>query len=151
VADPLTIGKLTRRAGAMIPVVSLEALRRSDVASLFEGDRHGDVALSLFVTTWPPRGGPDLHTHPYPEVFLVQEGRAAFTVGDDELEVGGGHMLVVPAEAPHRFHNSGEEPLQLISVHPSGHVVQRDLPARAPDARPARGALEPRPEHKEAP
>jgi mannose-6-phosphate isomerase-like protein (cupin superfamily) len=118
----------------MIPILSLEALRTGGVASLFEGDRHGGVALSFFVTTWPPRGGPGLHTHPYPEVFLVQDGRAAFTVGDDELEVGGGHVLVVPAEAPHRFHNSGARPLRLISVHPCGHIEQRDLPAPAAPA-----------------
>jgi len=115
----------------MIPVLSLEALRTGDVASLFEGDRHGNVALAFFVMTWPPQGGPELHTHPYPEVFLVQDGRAAFTVGDDELEVGGGHVLVVPAETPHRFRNSGEGPLRIISVHPSGSVVQRDLPKEA--------------------
>ena len=31
------------------------------------------------VVNAPPGGGPNLHTHPYEEVFVVQEGHATFT------------------------------------------------------------------------
>jgi hypothetical protein len=72
----------------MATVIPLESLRRSPSAVLFEG--RDDVALSVFVTEF--RGqGPSLHSHPYPEVFLVATGTGAFTVGDDELVIGGSH------------------------------------------------------------
>jgi mannose-6-phosphate isomerase-like protein (cupin superfamily) len=37
---------------------------------------------------------------------------------------------VVPPETPHKFVNSGENPLRVVSIHPSREVVQTDLPER---------------------
>ena len=55
-------------------------------ASLFEGLAHGDgVELSFFVTSTPPDRGPPLHVHPNAEVFLVEQGQATFTIGEDEI------------------------------------------------------------------
>lgn len=109
----------------MTVVHTIEELRVSPTAALFEGARHGDdVPLSCFVTDHPPGGGPPLHVHPYAEVFVVLEGRAGFTAGDEELEVPAGHVVVVPAETPHRFENRGEGPLRQVSIHPSRAVQQ---------------------------
>lgn len=107
-------------------VTPLEALRLSPTACLFEG---GDRApVSMFVTDYPEAGqGPDLHVHPYPEVFLVEAGRAVFTAGDDRTEVGAGHFVVVPEQTPHGFKNAGGGHLRVVSVHPSPRVVQRNL------------------------
>jgi mannose-6-phosphate isomerase-like protein (cupin superfamily) len=68
-----------------------------------------------------------LHEHPYPEVFLSQEGEATFTVGEEELVVAGGHVVVVPPRTPHRLENTGEGTLHMVSIHPSGKVEQTDL------------------------
>jgi len=38
----------------------------------------------------PPGGGPKLHKHPYEEIFVVQEGTATFTAGDETIKVEGG-------------------------------------------------------------
>ncbi len=38
-----------------------------------------------------------LHRHPYEEVFVVQEGTATFTAGDETIEAKGGQVVVVPA------------------------------------------------------
>ena len=107
-------------------VIPLDSLRRSATACLFEG---GDSApVSMFVTAYPQRGqGPDLHVHPYPEVFLVQEGEGDFTCGDEVTRVAAGHLLVVPARTPHGFENAGDAMLRVVSVHPSPHVIQDDL------------------------
>jgi mannose-6-phosphate isomerase-like protein (cupin superfamily) len=35
----------------------------------------------------PPVGGPRLHKHPYEGVFVVQEGNATFTAGEETIEV----------------------------------------------------------------
>lgn len=111
----------------MTVVVALDALRRSEISTLFEGAEYGGVALSVFVTAWPPERGPALHKHPYPEVFLVQAGRAAFSVDGVATEVDADHFVVVPADTPHRFHNAGTAELRVLSIQPSPVVVQTDL------------------------
>lgn len=108
-------------------VQPLEELRRSETAVLFQGAAAGDVPVSMFVTEYPRGRGPDLHLHPYPEVFLVEEGTATFTAGDEQRAVAAGHFVVVPAQTPHGFKNHGEERLRVVSVHPSPEVVQTDL------------------------
>jgi quercetin dioxygenase-like cupin family protein len=111
----------------MVRVLPLDDLRRSPAAWLFEGRRHGDVALSFFVTTFPPGEGPALHTHPYAEVFLVEAGTATFTVAGEDHVAQEGTVLVVPAETPHRFSNAGAGPLRVLSIQPSDHVEQTNL------------------------
>jgi mannose-6-phosphate isomerase-like protein (cupin superfamily) len=112
----------------MTTVLSLEELRTSPAASLFEGARHGGVEVSVYATLWPADDGPSRHVHPYAEVFVVERGEATFSVGGEERTVRAGHVVVVPPETPHRFRNSGAEPLRVISVHPRGRVEQRNLP-----------------------
>ena len=106
-------------------VVAVEALRRSATAALFEGG--DDAPVSMFITEYPHGRGPDLHTHPYPEVFLVEQGTGTFSSGDDEVVVEAGHVVVVPAETVHGFKNRHDGTLRVVSVHPSPHVVQTDL------------------------
>jgi quercetin dioxygenase-like cupin family protein len=109
----------------MATVTPIEDLRRSPTASLFQG--RDDVPISIFVTEYQRGQGPDLHLHPYPEVFVVQTGSATFTAGDEELTVSGGNIVTVPAETPHRFKAAGDDTLRVVSVHPSGKVQQTDL------------------------
>jgi len=77
-----------------------------------------NVTLILHDSTEPGRG-PRLHTHPYPETFIIEEGRALFTVGDEEIEAGPGQILVVPAGTPHKFTTLG--PMRSIHIHASPH------------------------------
>ena len=109
----------------MARVIPIEDIRRSPRAALFEG--HDDAPLSIFVTAYDRGQGPDLHLHPYPEVFVVQTGTAKFTAGDEELVVEAGHIVVVPAETPHGFKGHGGDKLRVVSVHPSPTVKQTDL------------------------
>jgi quercetin dioxygenase-like cupin family protein len=109
----------------MATVIPIDDLRLSARAALFEGQDAAPV--SVFVTEYPQGRGPDLHLHPYPEVFVVLDGTAAFTAGDERLTVTGGHVVVVPADTPHGFKGAGEDTLRVVSVHPSPAVVQTDL------------------------
>jgi quercetin dioxygenase-like cupin family protein len=109
----------------MPTVIPLSDLSFSATAKLFEGG--DDVPISIFVTEYERDRGVGAHVHPYPEVFLVQTGTAAFTVGDEQLTVEGGHMLVVPADTPHGFKGAGDDTLLVVSVHPSGTVEQTFL------------------------
>src|SRR5687767_2740707 len=107
-------------------VFPLAELRRSPTALLFQGG--DDIDASMFITEYDEGGGPDLHLHPYPELFLVEEGFATFTVGDTEHRVEAGNIVVVPPETPHGFKN--REPsgrLRVVSVHPSPTVQQTNL------------------------
>ena len=109
----------------MATVIPIEELRRSPTAALFEGG--DDVDASIFVTQYGRGQGPDLHLHPYPEVFVVQTGTARFTAGDEEIVVQAGHIVVVPADTPHGFKGDGDETLRVVSVHPSPAVQQTNL------------------------
>jgi len=103
--------------------IPFESRRSSPTAVLYEG-RADELDGSIFVVDVPPGKGPALHVHPYPEVFVVEEGSATFTVGDEQVEASAGQFLVVPRETPHGFKNTGEGNLHVVSFHPSPEVVQ---------------------------
>jgi mannose-6-phosphate isomerase-like protein (cupin superfamily) len=106
-------------------VIPFEDLRRSPTAALFEGGEQ--AAVSCFITTYEHGQGPDLHFHPYAEVFVVETGTATFHVDGAEHEVGAGHVVVVPPRAVHGFKNRGSDTLHVLGIHPSPHVQQTDV------------------------
>jgi mannose-6-phosphate isomerase-like protein (cupin superfamily) len=109
----------------MATVLPFVELRYSPTATLFEG---GALGVSIFVTNYDERGqGPQLHMHPYPEIFVVHAGTAKFTVGNEELIVEAGHIVIGPANTPHAFESAGDDTLRVVSVHTSGKLEQTDL------------------------
>ena len=112
----------------MVHVIAKDELPHSTIAHKFEGYRYGDVNVSFFLVDNPPGSGAGLHKHPYEEIFVVQEGDATFTVGDDRIEASGGQIVVVPAGVPHKFINSGTGPLRQVDIHPSERIQQVDVP-----------------------
>ena len=118
-------------AGAL--VLDFEALRDPDRGNLFEGASHGATDVSFFlVDRQLPGGGPALHSHPYPEVFVVLEGTAGFVVDGKEVEARAGQVVVGPAGQPHRFWNAGPGRLRTVNIHPSARVVQTWVPDLVP-------------------
>ena len=109
----------------MARVIDLEDIRRSATASLFEGGP--ETPVSIFVTSYERGQAVQLHRHPYPEVFVVVDGVGTFTVGDEQVRVDAGHIVIAPAETPHAFEGAGDGVLRVVSVHPSPHVIQTDL------------------------
>ena len=104
-------------------LLSSEELQRNGNARLFQGGEHGGVPISFFLVAT----GPGLDSHPYAEVFVVQQGQATFTVGDAILEVRGGEIMIAPVETPHKLKNSGDGLLQMINIHSSKQVITRWL------------------------
>jgi mannose-6-phosphate isomerase-like protein (cupin superfamily) len=97
--------------------IGFTELPGSDASRQFEGEGHGTV-VSFFLIDYSREGqGPELHRHAYDEIFIVDEGRARFTVGDAEREVGGGEIVMAPAGTPHRFANAADERLRLTAIH----------------------------------
>ena len=82
-----------------------------------------EVGVSAIVVDAPPGSGPQLHKHPYTEVFVVLEGQVTFTAGEDMIEAGGGQIVVVPAGVPHTFVDSGMGQLRQVDIHPSGQFI----------------------------
>lgn len=77
------------------------------------------AGISVIVIDAAPGEGPSLHRHPYREVFVVLEGEATFTVGNDERVVRGGGVAVAPANVAHCFVNSGSGRLRQVDIHES--------------------------------
>ena len=108
-------------------------------ASLFDGSHAGSwrgsvngEALGTQVTVLAygndePGKGPKLHVHPYDEVFVVQQGRARFFVGDRVIEAEAGETVLGPAGVPHKFVNLGPGRLQTFDIHLSPRWIQTDL------------------------
>ncbi len=99
-------------------VISHDALPLSVIAREFVGEDH-DADVTFVMVDAPPGAGPRLHRHPYAEVIIVQEGEATFRVGDRELVVRAGEIVVVAAGEPHAFTNTGAGALRQIDIHAS--------------------------------
>jgi quercetin dioxygenase-like cupin family protein len=104
-------------------VVESENLPHSATAHRFEGRLHGGANVSFFLIDSDRGGGPDLHTHPYAEVFVIQEGEVTFTAGDETIEAKAGQIVVVPAGVPHKYVNSGAGRARHVDIHASGRMT----------------------------
>jgi mannose-6-phosphate isomerase-like protein (cupin superfamily) len=107
----------------MTAIIPWEKLQSDGNTYRFQGGEHGGIPITFFLVLASPGRGPRLHRHPYEEVFVVQQGQATFTNGDNTMAVSGGSIVVAPASIPHKFINSGEEPLQMINIHPSQQEI----------------------------
>lgn len=92
-------------------------LSGSPEAGQFIGAEHGGLPISLFLVDNRPGAGPQLHRHPYPELFIVHAGQADFEVDDARLTVTAGDILIAPAGAAHRFTNTGDDRLCITAIH----------------------------------
>lgn len=92
----------------------------------FHGEKQS-APISAYIVNARPGQGPPLHTHPYVEIAFTLEGTAAITVGDETREVKSGGIVVIPANTPHRFVNSGTGVLKQIDIHASPKFIQANL------------------------
>ena len=104
----------------MATIIAREALPHIiAISRRFEGAQYGEVDVSFFLTDGPPGTGPKLHTHPYAEVFVVQEGEVIFTVGEETIPAVAGQIVIVPPGTPHKFVNAGTGRARHIDIHAS--------------------------------
>lgn len=106
--------------------LKLEQLPFVGMSYEFHGEKQG-APFSAYIVSAKPSQSPPLHTHPYVEVSFTLEGAATITVGDDTHEVKAGGIVVIPANTPHRFVNSGDGVLRQIAIHASPKFVQTNL------------------------
>jgi mannose-6-phosphate isomerase-like protein (cupin superfamily) len=88
----------------------------------FQGRQYGS-AVSFIIIEAQPGDGPRLHSHPYEEVFIVEEGEATFTIGNETIVVTGAQIVVGPPNVPHKFVNSGAGVLRQVDIHVSPKMI----------------------------
>jgi len=111
---------------SILSFLNLEQLPFVGMSYEFVGEKQG-APFSAYIVNAKPGQGPPLHTHPYVEVAFTLEGDATITVGDQTHEVKSGGIVVIPANTPHRFINSGDTVLRQIDIHASPRFIQTNL------------------------
>lgn len=69
-----------------------------------------------------PDGYSPKHTHPWPHINYMLEGKGVLFVDGKEHPVEAGSYAYVPADAEHQFRNAGEGMFRFICIVPKeGH------------------------------
>ena len=68
-----------------------------------------------------------VHTHPEDEVLIFRSGIGVARLGDDEVAIGDGVTLFVPAGVVHGFRNSGPDDLDVIVIFPGSGFAETTL------------------------
>ncbi|MGE3537744.1 MAG: cupin domain-containing protein [Candidatus Tectimicrobiota bacterium] len=89
------------------------------------GDATGSTPLRIGIQVSPPGYTTPLHSHPYLEVITVLEGvgEAWMEGAEATVRLEPGVTLVLPADLPHWFRNTGVTPLKTYGVHSSPHRI----------------------------
>ena len=106
-----------------ITIYRQEELPRDVVTRDFVGEHHGGVGACVLFVDAGPGEGPRLHRHPYVELLIILDGTATVDDGESRHEVRGGQMVVVDAEQPHGFVNSGTGRLRQVDIHLSARLI----------------------------
>ena len=96
---------------------------RDGIGGVFAGDDHGAAVDVVLVTVAPDHGagGAALSAA---EVWVVQEGRARFFLGERQARiVRAGELVRIPAGVPWRLENTGEGTLRAVVARPVGSHV----------------------------
>ena len=99
-----------------LELLDRKVTRDGGAVRYLEGARYG-LRTSIFRSEVVPGSGPDPHTHTYDEIFVIEEGRARFQVGATLIDAEGGDIVIVPANLPHGFTNSGTGVLRHVAIH----------------------------------
>jgi quercetin dioxygenase-like cupin family protein len=106
----------------MTNLIQHGTLPGSERADVFNGLDHGNVPVSMFLVHNQPGDGPELHRHPYPEIFVVHAGQAGFQLDDTWLTANAGDVVIAPAGAAHRFTNLGPGGLSMTCIHAAAEM-----------------------------
>ena len=111
----------------MFYILHPEDQRKGKIASVeFEGEPYG-AGVSFFLGNLKPGEGPGLHQHPYAETCIVLSGQAAMVVDGKESIVHAGDIVVLGPATPHRFTATGNERLNMVTIHHTERFVIEPL------------------------
>lgn len=106
-----------------------------NVKFLITRDTVGASKTVFGVTIFPPGAKHDIHHHPHAEEteYLI-EGHGVARVGNDDVAMGPGDIVFVPAGEAHGFHNTSESERAVMvwcyggaaSLQEAGYVREPD-------------------------
>jgi mannose-6-phosphate isomerase-like protein (cupin superfamily) len=102
-----------------VQLLKTASLPLSNIVHELVGADHGGVGVCVIFVDAAPGEGPNLHTHPYEEVFISLEGEATFVAAERTFQAGPGDIVIVPPHTAHAFTNSGSARLRQIDIHVS--------------------------------
>ncbi len=77
---------------------------------------NGARSLCVFEQFCEPGMGAPTHTHAVEEVLTVLAGRAEIWVGGARYDAGAGQCVLIAAQVPHGFRNSGDGVLHMQAI-----------------------------------
>ncbi|MEO0901720.1 MAG: cupin domain-containing protein [Bacteroidota bacterium] len=95
---------------------------------VLEGHSYGTNVVFIRYSVDEIGEGPNLHMHPYDEIFHILQGTAEFTVGENKFIANEGDLVIGPANVPHAYKNVGPGRLDSFDVHLNDEWIQYDLP-----------------------
>lgn len=104
-------------------IIPFSALQKTDIGSEFEGCKFNQTEVTFILVNAAPSKGVRLHSHPYTEIFIIQEGNGQFTIGEKTMNLSEGQVVIVPPETPHKFSNTGNTPLRQVDIHLSERFI----------------------------
>jgi len=94
---------------------------------VIQGHHYGVNAVIIRYSVDEIGDGPNLHVHPYEEIFHILKGRAEFTVGHEKFIAEEGAIVIGPANVPHAYKNIGPGRLDTLDIHLNAEWLQFDL------------------------
>ena len=76
-----------------------------------------NFAMRKFVIQ--PGGGMPNHTNLVEHEQYVLNGKATIGIGDETFEVKQGNVVLIPADIPHWYNNTGDEPFEFLCMVPN--------------------------------
>lgn len=65
---------------------------------------------------YEPRSVFPTHSHPEEQITIVVSGRLTFDLSGDQIEVGPGEVLLIPAGLPHGAAVAGNDPVETYNA-----------------------------------
>lgn len=119
-------------------VATLEGLNTTEVRAGVRRSVFSGEGATLAFTTLEPGHTARPHSHPHEQIVYVLAGELLFVVGDEEVVVRAGDMLVVPPGVEHWAETLGDEPaldLSVFSPRRDEYAAEEQEWTVAPDVR----------------
>jgi quercetin dioxygenase-like cupin family protein len=105
--------------GQGMPVISHQHIAEIQMRPGIRGQflasqEHGARGVCLLVNMVDPGAAAPLHKHTAEETMLVLEGTVWVRLGEERYTVGPHHTVIIPAETPHAWGNSGPGMAKLL-------------------------------------
>ena len=80
-------------------------------------ETHEIKSFAIIMVTFPPGVQSDLHCHDGEEFWIITEGRAEFTIGEERFMAEPGMVVFSPPKIKHQITNTGKDTFIAYSVH----------------------------------